>query len=57
MYGTSEMARQRQSALLREAETFRLTKETRAARSAERRGSYRKVVTTALAMVAWPIKH
>jgi hypothetical protein len=57
MYGTPEMARQRQSALLREAETFRMTKETRAARTAERRAGYRKVVTAALAMVAWPIKH
>jgi hypothetical protein len=57
MYGTQEMASQRQGALLREAETFRLTKETLAARAAERRAGYRKVVTAALAMVAWPIKH
>jgi hypothetical protein len=57
MYGTPEMARQRQDALMREAETFRRTKETRATRAAERRASYRKVVTAALAMVAWPIKH
>jgi hypothetical protein len=58
MYGTTqELARQRQSTLLRDAETFRLTKETRAVKAAERRAGYRKVVTAALAMVAWPIKH
>ena len=57
MYGTPEMASQRQVAMRREAEAYRLTKETRGGRASDRRTGYRRVVTAALAMVAWPIKH
>jgi len=37
MYGTPEMATQRQVAMRREAEAYRLTKETRAGRASDRR--------------------
>jgi hypothetical protein len=57
MYGTPEMATQRQLAMRREAQAYSLTKETRAGRSADRRAGYRRVVTATLAMVAWPVKH
>ena len=57
MYGTPEMASQRQVAMRREAEAYRLTKETRDGRASDRRAGHRRVVTAALAMVAWPIKH
>jgi hypothetical protein len=57
MYGTQDMARYRQAQLMREAEAFRRTKDTRAAHSAERRATVRKMLATAVGLVLWPIKH
>ena len=57
MYGTQDMARYRQAQLMREAEAFRRTKDTRAAHSAERRAAVRKMLATAVGLVLWPIKH
>ncbi len=52
-----QMARQHQAQLMHDAEVFRLTKETRAAKVAERRTAFHRVVVSALSLVAWPIKH
>lgn len=59
MYGTmgSDLARLRMQDRMREAENFRLTKATRAARSAAHRHTARRVVRTALTSLIWPIKH
>jgi hypothetical protein len=57
MYGTPEMATQRQLVMRREAEAYRLRKETRAGRASDRRAGYRRVVTATLAVVGWPVKH
>jgi hypothetical protein len=57
MMQPNDMGRYRQADLLREAEAFRLTKSTRAARAAERRTAARRVVTHAVSMLLWPIKH
>jgi hypothetical protein len=53
----SDMARSRMSERMRDAEHYRMTKETREAQAAERRGTIRKIASTALYLVAWPIKH
>jgi hypothetical protein len=57
MYTNSDLGRFRQADLRREAESFRRSRETSAARSAERRAAVRKVVSTAASMLLWPIKH
>ncbi len=58
MYGhTQELARQRQARLMREAEQYRLTRQTRATHSAERRASMRRIVMTAVGLALWPFKH
>jgi hypothetical protein len=58
MYQTygSDMARSRMHDRMREAEHYRLTKETRQAHAAERRSTVRKMTRAALFMVAWQIK-
>jgi hypothetical protein len=53
----SDLARERMNDRMREAEHYRLTKETRGAQAAERRSTVRKIASTALYLVAWPIKH
>jgi hypothetical protein len=57
MIQPNEMGRYRQADLLREAEAFRLTKSTRAARAAERRMTARRVLTHAASLLLWPVKH
>jgi hypothetical protein len=59
MYGSmgSDLARQRMQDRMREADNFRLTKGTRAARSEAHRTAARRVVRTALTSLIWPIKH
>jgi hypothetical protein len=55
-YG-SELAKSRMQERMRDAENYRLTKDTRAGQAAERRNTIRKIASTALYLVAWPIKH
>lgn len=59
MYGSMgpELARERMQDRMREAESYRLTKGTRAARSEAHRIAARRVVRTALTSLLWPIKH
>lgn len=57
MIQPNELGRYRQADLMREAEAFRMTKATRAARAAERRTAVRRVVTHAASLLLWPIKH
>jgi len=53
----SDLARSRMQDRMREADAYRLTKETRQAQAAERRHTIRRIAGTALYLVAWPIKH
>lgn len=59
MYGSmgQDLARARMQDRMREAESYRLTKGTRAARAEAHRHSARRVVRTALTSLLWPIKH
>jgi hypothetical protein len=59
MYGSMgpDLARQRMQDRMREAEAYRLTKDTRAARAEAHRVAARRVVRTALTSLLWPIKH
>jgi hypothetical protein len=59
MYGSMgpDLARQRMQDRMREADNYRLTKGTRAARSEAQRTAARRVVRTALTSLLWPIKH
>ena len=52
MYYGTDMGKYHRADLMREAEGFRLSKETARARAAERRATVRKVFTTALSMLA-----
>ena len=42
---------------MREAEAYRLTKDTRAAQAQAHRVAARRVVKTALTTLLWPVKH
>ena len=53
---TTELANQHRNELLHEAETYRLTKTSHAARSSERRAMLRRVVASTVA-VLWRIRH
>jgi hypothetical protein len=59
MYGSMgpDLARARMQDRMREAEAYRLTKDTRAARAAAHRTTARRMVRTALTTLLWPIKH
>jgi hypothetical protein len=55
-YG-SDVARSRMEARMRDAERARRASQTRAGQTAEHRNTIRKIASTALYLVAWPIKH
>lgn len=59
MYGSMgpDLARDRMQDRMREAENYRLTRGTRAARAEAHRATARRVVKTALTSLIWPIKH
>jgi hypothetical protein len=59
MYGSfgSDIARQRMNDRLREAEVYRLTRASRQARARDRRVALRRVGSSALSMMLWPIRH
>jgi hypothetical protein len=59
MYGSmgQDLARARMNDRMREAESYRLTKGTRTARSQAHRVAARRVVRSALTSLIWPIKH
>jgi hypothetical protein len=59
MYGSmgSDLARQRMQDRMREADAYRLTKDTRAGRAEAHRVAARRVVRMALTSMLWPIKH
>jgi hypothetical protein len=54
MYG--ELAKYRIDDLVREADTYRMTRGTRLARKAERRAKLRKVGTAMAWVVTWPVR-
>jgi hypothetical protein len=59
MYGSmgSDLTRARMQDRMREAEAFRMTKDTRAAQAQTHRVVARRVVKTALTTLLWPVKH
>jgi hypothetical protein len=52
-----ELARERITDMVRDADTYRASGATRAARSAERRARARRVAAMAVSVLAWPIRH
>jgi hypothetical protein len=58
MYGMGQdLGRARMQDRMREAESYRLTKDTRAGRAQAHRVTARRVVRTALTSLLWPVKH
>jgi hypothetical protein len=59
MYGSMgpDLARARMQDRMREAEAYRLTKDTRAAQAHAHKVAARRVVKTALTTLLWPVKH
>jgi hypothetical protein len=57
MYTSGDLGRARQADMMRRAEANRLSRETSAARSAERRDGARKVLGAAMSLLLWPVKH
>jgi hypothetical protein len=57
MYPSGDLGRARQAEMMRRAEANRLSRETSAARSAERRAGVRKVFGAAVSVLLWPVKH
>jgi len=54
---TGDLAKERIGDMVRDAESFRRTRETRSARSAERRAAVRRIAVSAVTAVMWPIRH
>lgn len=54
---TGEMAKYQIQDRVREAEAYRAAKSTNAGRAAERQSRVRKIASSALSAVLWPIKH
>ena len=52
-----EMASYRIDDMVRDAEAYRRTKQTRAGRSAERRGALRRFGGAVLSALLWPVRH
>jgi len=57
MYIGNDLGRYHQADLMRQAEASRLAGETASAKAAERRATMRKVLSGAVSMLIWPIKH
>ena len=53
----SEIAKSRMDERLHAAEAYRLASETRAARTAGHRSTFRRVATIAIHALVWPIRH
>ena len=54
---TGEMAKYQIQDRVREAEAYRAARSTNAGRAAERQSRIRKIASSALAAVLWPVKH
>ena len=54
---TEDLARYRIDDMVREAEAFRKTRDSRAGRAAERRTRARRMATVLASVVLWPIRH
>jgi hypothetical protein len=52
-----DVTRERINDMVRDAEAYRRTRGTRAARAAERRASVRRIAAGAVSLVLWPLKH
>ena len=54
---TGEMAKYQIQDRIREAEAYRAARSTNAGRAAARQSRIRKIASSALAAVLWPVKH
>ncbi len=54
---TGEMAKYQIQDRVREAEAFRMSRSTRAGRRGAERSRARRIVSHALAVVLWPVRH
>ena len=52
-----EAARYRVEDMVRDAEAYRRSQETRTARSGAQHGALRRMASAAIALVVWPIRH
>jgi hypothetical protein len=57
IYPGSDLAKYRQADMLREAESYRLSEGSRAARAAEHRAKFRRALVTSVSMLIWPSRH
>ena len=57
MYSNSDLGRFQQADRMRDAKVFRMAQQTSAAGLAERRATVRKVLSTAISLLLWPIRH
>jgi hypothetical protein len=57
MYIGNDLGKYHQADLMRQAEAARLAGETASAKAAEGRATMRKVLSAAVSMLLWPIKH
>ena len=54
---TGDLARERIGDMVRDAESFRRTRGTRAARAAAQRSSIRRIAVAAATALMWPFRH
>jgi hypothetical protein len=57
MYIGNDLGKYHQADLMRQAQAARLAGETASAKAAEGRATMRKVLSAAVSMLLWPIKH
>lgn len=57
MYIGNDLGRYHQADLMRQAAAARMAGETASAQAAQRRATLRKVLSTAVSMLLWPIRH
>ena len=53
----TELARERMDQRMAEADAFRRSSGTRAARAGHHRATFRKIATATVHVLAWPVRH
>jgi hypothetical protein len=56
MHG-SEMAKLKIDDMVRDAEAYRRSRETRSSRTGDRRGKFRRAASSVISALLWPIRH
>jgi hypothetical protein len=57
MYERGDMARERISDMLRDADAYRLMRTTRRGRTGQRAGGLRRIAAAAASTLLWPFRH